>query len=53
MADLLLLKIQHLHLDNKVFQDSYILAEKLAPMSRLAGNDYAELGNTVTMERPK
>lgn len=53
VADLLLLKIQHLHLDNKVFQDSYILAEKLAPMSRLAGNDYAELGNTVTMERPK
>ncbi|TCD46304.1 flavin reductase family protein [Streptococcus sp. X16XC17] len=53
VADLLLLKIQHLHLSETVYQNSYILADQLEPMSRLAGNDYAELGEKTTMERPK
>lgn len=52
IADLFLLKVEHYHLDSMVYQDSYILADKLKPLSRLAGNDYAELGQQLTLKRP-
>ncbi len=52
IADLILLKVEHYHLDPAVYQDSYINYDNLKPLSRLAGNDYAELGNLLTIERP-
>lgn len=52
MADLLLLSVQAYHLDEKVYQDTHILADQLDPISRLAGNDYAKLGKTQTIPRP-
>lgn len=52
IADLLLLKIRHYHLDEAVYQDTYINYEHLNPLSRLAGNDYAQLGELHTLKRP-
>ncbi|CQR24627.1 hypothetical protein BN1356_00971 [Streptococcus varani] len=51
-ADLLLLKIEHFHLDEEVFQENHIEDDILKPMSRLAGNDYSKLGEKVSLERP-
>ena len=34
-------------------EKGYIDVEKLAAVSRLAGNDYAEIGRMFTIERPQ
>ncbi|MCR8968500.1 flavin reductase family protein [Facklamia sp. 7083-14-GEN3] len=52
-ADLFLMRVIHFHLSEEVYQDSYVLADQLKPISRLAGNDYATLGQTIQLERPK
>lgn len=52
-TDLLLLGVEHFHIDESVYHDGYITAEKLRPVSRLAGNDYAEIGKVFTIKRPK
>lgn len=51
-TDLLLLKIEHFHLDEELFQENHIEDDILKPMSRLAGNDYSKLGEKVSLERP-
>ncbi|GAB4075213.1 flavin reductase family protein [Barrientosiimonas marina] len=51
-ADLLLLKVKHYHIDEAIYQQGYIDPLKLNAVSRLAGNDYAEVGNIFTIERP-
>lgn len=53
-ADLLLLKVVQYHLDSEVYNPNtgYIDADKLAAVSRLAGNDYAEIGKTFELIRP-
>lgn len=51
-ADLILLKVEHFHLDESLFHENHIDAEILKPMSRLAGNDYSKLGQTINLERP-
>ncbi|MGZ7257858.1 flavin reductase, partial [Streptococcus pyogenes] len=48
-ADLLLLKIEHFHLDEELFQENHIEDDILKPMSRLAGNDYSKLGEKVSL----
>lgn len=53
IADLFLLRVEYIHINESVYQDTYVLPEKLNPVSRLAGNDYASLGNIFTIERPK
>ena len=53
IADLFLLRVEYIHINESVHQDTYVLPEKLNPVSRLAGNDYASLGNIFTIERPK
>lgn len=41
------------HIDDDVyFEDSKIDAQALTAISRLAGNDYASLGETFTIVRP-
>ncbi|WP_411842786.1 flavin reductase family protein [Salinicoccus sp. HZC-1] len=52
-TDVLLLKVKHYHIDEAIYQDGYIDPLKLGAVSRLAGNDYAELGRMFTVERPK
>lgn len=52
VADLFLLRVVQYHIADNVYQDGYILADELNPVSRLAGNDYALLGERLTIERP-
>lgn len=53
-TDLLLLKVVHYSLDETVYdpQTGYVDADVLAPVSRLAGNDYAGLGEVFELIRP-
>lgn len=51
-ADLLLLKIKHYQVDESIYDDGRILIEKLKPVSRLAGNNYAKIGEIFTLVRP-
>ena len=52
ISDLLLLEVKYYHFDERIYDDGYINKEKLKAVSRLAGNDYAEIGHTFTIERP-
>lgn len=52
-TDVLLLKVKHYHINETIYKDGYIDPLKLAAVSRLAGNDYAELGRMFTVERPE
>ena len=54
-ADVLFLKIEHFHLDESVYdkEKGYIDVAELGAVSRLAGNDYAEIGRMFTIDRPK
>ncbi|MBO0481104.1 flavin reductase family protein [Candidatus Enterococcus courvalinii] len=51
-ADLFLLKIKHYQVDESVYDEGRILIEKLKPVSRLAGNNYAKIGEIFTLVRP-
>nr|WP_239740732.1 flavin reductase family protein [Mammaliicoccus sp. P-M59] len=52
ISDLLLVEVKYYHFDERIYDDGYINKEKLNAVSRLAGNDYAEIGHTFTIERP-
>ncbi|MEW4428807.1 flavin reductase family protein [Paenibacillus pabuli] len=54
VTDLLLVRIVQYHFNEKVYDPAhhYILMEHLKPVSRLAGNDYAKLGERFTVVRP-
>ncbi|HEC2154475.1 TPA: flavin reductase family protein [Staphylococcus delphini] len=54
-SDLLLLEIQKMVIDEDLFdlENGHIDVENVKPVSRLAGNDYARLGETFTIERPQ
>lgn len=54
-SDLLLLEIQKMVIDEAIYhlENGHIDAENVKPVSRLAGNDYARLGETFTIERPQ
>ncbi|MGM8365655.1 flavin reductase family protein [Virgibacillus sp. W0181] len=52
-ADVLLLRVKHYHIDGEIYRDGYIDPLKLRAVSRLAGNDYAEIGRLFTIERPE
>lgn len=51
-TDVLMLKVQHYHINREIYHNGYIDPEKLNAVSRLAGNDYAEIGRLFTIERP-
>ncbi|MDM5278094.1 flavin reductase family protein [Paenibacillus silvae] len=55
VADLLLVRIVQYHFSEQVYQadKGYILMDHLKPVSRLAGNDYAKLGERFTVIRPE
>lgn len=53
-VDLLIGKIVQYHIDEKVYQNNgRIDIEKLAAVSRLAGQSYAKIGEIFEIERPK
>ncbi len=52
-TDVLLLKVKHYHIDENIYHNGYIDPLKLSAVSRLAGNDYAEIGKLFTIERPE
>lgn len=52
-TDLLLLKVKHYHIDSDIYHNGYIDPLKLKAVSRLAGNDYADIGEIFTVERPE
>lgn len=51
-ADLIIGEIVRFHIDNNIYQDGRIDASKLAAVSRLAGNNYAKIGEIFALERP-
>jgi flavin reductase (DIM6/NTAB) family NADH-FMN oxidoreductase RutF len=52
-ADLMLLKINHYHIDDALYHEGRIDPDGLGAVSRLAGHDYAEIGEIFTRVRPK
>lgn len=54
-CDLLIGRVVRFHLTDDVYDEEkgYILADKLQPVSRMAGNDYASLGKQFSLERPE
>lgn len=52
-TDVLLLKVKYYHIDEAIYTNGYIDSLKLGAVSRLAGNNYAEIGKLFTLERPK
>lgn len=53
--DLLLLEIQKVYIDEDLFdlEKGYVDVENVQPVSRLAGDNYARLGETFTIKRPR
>lgn len=51
--DLIIGKVVQYHIKNKIYQDGKIDPFGLAPVSRLAGHCYGNLGKTYEIERPK
>lgn len=54
-CDLLIGRVVRFHFADDVYDNDngYVLAHKLKPVSRMAGNDYAALGKTFSLERPE
>lgn len=52
-CDLLIGRVVRFHLSEDVYDDrGHIAADRLRPVSRLAGNSYAKLGDMFDMDRP-
>lgn len=51
-CDLLIGRVVCFHVDETIYEAGRIDAAALRPLSRLAGDDYARLGERFTMERP-
>jgi len=51
-CDLLIGRVVRFHVDEALYENGRINAEALKPVSRLAGNDYAKLGEQFTIVRP-
>lgn len=52
-ADLLIGRVVCFHIDDSLFENGHIDPEGLKPVSRLAGNWYAKLGDMFAIERPE
>lgn len=52
-CDLLIARVVLFHADETLLDHGRIDERKLAPVSRLAGNNYATLGSVFAMERPQ
>lgn len=52
-CDLLIGRVVLFHFADDVYDHGHVLADKLRPVSRMAGNDYATLGKQFSIERPQ
>jgi flavin reductase (DIM6/NTAB) family NADH-FMN oxidoreductase RutF len=52
-TDLLIGRVVHYHIAEELYSDGRIDAEKLRPVGRLAGTNYAKLGETFSLDRPE
>lgn len=52
-CDLMIGEVVFIHLDERIYDCSHIKIRELNPVSRLAGLDYATVGNIFFLERPK
>ncbi|MDP4155803.1 MAG: flavin reductase family protein [Bacillota bacterium] len=52
-CDLIIGRIVQFHIEEGIYQNGRIDPKGLAAVSRLAGNDYANIGDIFTIERPK
>jgi flavin reductase (DIM6/NTAB) family NADH-FMN oxidoreductase RutF len=52
-VDLVIGKISRLHIDEEIYESGRINSDKLAAVSRLAGSNYAKIGEIFSIERPK
>ncbi|MCL6571086.1 MAG: flavin reductase family protein [Bacillus sp. (in: Bacteria)] len=52
-CDLIIGKIVYFHIDEDIYENGRINQDGLAAVSRLAGNNYAKIGEVFTIERPK
>lgn len=51
-CDLIIAKVKYYHIEESIYKDGRIDPNALAAISRLAGNDYAKIGEHFTIERP-
>lgn len=51
-CELIIGKIVHYHIDSKLYENGKIDPIKLGAVSRLAGHDYATIGDIFSLERP-
>jgi len=52
-CDFIIGKVVQFHIDEAIFENGRINPAGLAAVSRLAGQDYAKIGEIFTIERPK
>lgn len=52
-CDLIIGEIVQFHIEDEIYENGRIDPVGLAAVSRLAGNDYADIGEIFTIERPK
>ncbi|MCA0982288.1 flavin reductase family protein [Exiguobacterium aestuarii] len=52
-ADLLIARVVRFHIDRGLYEHGRIDARQLAPVSRMAGNSYATLGELFDVKRPE
>lgn len=51
-CDLIIGKVKYYHIEESIYEDGRIDPQGLSAVSRLAGNDYAQIGKQFTIERP-
>lgn len=51
-CDLIIAKVVCYHIEESIYEAGRIDGDSLAAISRLAGNDYAKIGEKMTLERP-
>ncbi|NLY80793.1 MAG: flavin reductase family protein [Lysinibacillus sp.] len=52
-CDLFVGEVVLVHLDEKIYDNTYIKARELHAVSRLAGNHFATIGNIFSLQRPE
>ncbi|MED4531107.1 flavin reductase family protein [Metabacillus fastidiosus] len=52
-CDLIIGKVVQFHIENDLYKDGKIDPDSLATVSRLAGTNYAKIGEVFSIERPK
>lgn len=52
-CDLIIGRVVQFHVENDIYENGRINPSGLAVISRLAGQDYAHIGETFSLERPK